>query len=59
MTLALLIGVPLALIVIYGIWMAGELGLGPTWRRSISRPTHTAEGPAHEPDDDRTVPTDR
>ena len=39
--------------------MAGELGLGPTWRRPTSRPTHPAEGPAHEPDDHRTVPTDR
>ncbi len=27
MTLALLIGVPLALIVAYGFWMGGELGL--------------------------------
>jgi hypothetical protein len=33
MTLGLLLGVPLALIVVYGFWMASRLGCGPSWRR--------------------------
>jgi len=33
MVVGLLIGLPLALIVIYGFWLAGELGLAPAWRR--------------------------
>jgi len=55
MTLALLIGVPLALIVAYGFWMGGELGLGPTWR-SRSRPHGAAEDQARQPDSERRVP---
>ena len=30
MVVALLVGVPLVLIFIYGSWLAGELGLGPS-----------------------------
>jgi len=46
MILTLLIGVPLALLVAYGFWMAGELGLGPAWRRSRS---NVRSGTEHEP----------
>jgi len=52
MTLALLIGVPLALIVAYGFWMGGELGVG----RSRSRPHRAAEDHWREPDSERRVP---
>jgi len=56
MTLALLIGVPLALIVAYAFWMGGELGLGPAWR-SRSRPSRPAEeDQGHESDSERRVP---
>ena len=37
MILALVIGVPLALIVVYGFWLAGQLGRGPSWRRASKR----------------------
>jgi hypothetical protein len=37
MILPLLIGVPLALIVVYGFWLAGQLGRGPSWRRASKR----------------------
>ena len=59
MTLALLIGIPLVLIVAYGFWMAGELGLGPGWRRPVSRRSRPVEDAGYEADGERTVPTDR
>ena len=59
MTLALLIGIPLVLILAYGFWMAGELGLGPGWRRSVSRRSRPVEDAGYEADGERTVPTDR
>jgi len=37
MILPLLIGVPLALIVVYGFWLAAQLGRGPSWRRASKR----------------------
>jgi len=55
MTLALLIGVPLALIVAYGFWMGGELGVGPAWL-SRSRPRRATEDHWREPDSERRVP---
>jgi len=55
MTLALLIGVPLVVIVAYGFWMGGELGLGPAWRRSRPRPRRPAEDQAPALDSERRV----
>jgi len=37
MILALVIGVPLTLIVVYGFWLASQLGRGPSWRRASKR----------------------
>jgi len=58
MTIALLIGVPLALIVAYGFWMGSELGLGPSWRHSRSR-HHRAAGDKAPLDSERRVPDAR
>ena len=55
MTLALLIGAPRALIVAYGFWMGGELGVGPAWL-SRSRPRRATEDHWGEPDSERRVP---
>jgi len=41
MTLGLLLGMPLALIVVYGFWMASRLGHGPSWPRG---PSHKGTG---------------
>ena len=56
MTLVLLIGVPLALIVAYGFWMGGELGLVPAWRRSRSKPRRAGENEGPEQDSERCIP---
>src|SRR5438132_11997765 len=40
MVVGLLIGLPLALIVIYGFWLAGELGLAPAWTPESGEPSH-------------------
>lgn len=37
MTLALVIGVPFVLVVVYGFWLANQLGRGPSWRRAQRR----------------------
>jgi hypothetical protein len=37
MLFALLIGVPVVLIALYASWMAGELGVGPSWRRRAAQ----------------------
>jgi hypothetical protein len=53
MRVALLIGVPLVLIVLYASWLAGELGLGPSWRRRArERPAIQDD---HEPEDEQRV----
>jgi len=33
MTLVLIILVPIVAAILYGAWLAGELGLAPRWRR--------------------------
>jgi len=51
MLLALLLGVPLVLIAVYAVWMAGELGLGPSWRRRAApRPASEAIREADDPE---------
>ena len=54
MVVALLVGVPLVLIFIYGSWLAGELGLGPSWRLRASE-IPAIQDAGDKPDDDRQV----
>jgi hypothetical protein len=49
MLYALLIGAPAVVIALYASWMAGELGLGPSWRRRAAHRPATEDLP--EPDD--------
>jgi len=55
MTLALVIVLPLALVVVYGFWLANQLGRGPTWRRrALTR--HAAGGTGDEFETEQNVP---
>ena len=55
MVTALLIGVPLVLIVLYASWMAGELGLGPSWRRRKPGRPEIQDATDEEDDTQRVV----
>ncbi len=39
MTIALLLGLPIAAGFAYALWLCGELGLGPQWRLPRRRPS--------------------
>jgi len=51
MVVALLIGASLLVIVLYAWWMAGELGLGPPWRRRRAPDRPARQDIGDEPDE--------